>query len=171
MGVATSLLAVADAIDPRLAYWSVLLSTGKTRTERDLVPTFRAGQRGVRRLDWTLDLVATGDSRRIREIALCCPDGRRATLDIVESGTVFQFKTAALDGLLSAGERRLEFQAIGRVTDKASGTCECFVWDYRPAPGQPQLLAYKSTIMAFGSWRASLTPLGALGLDVQGFRL
>ena len=171
MSVATSLYAIGDAIDPRIAYWSVLLTTGKRRYERELIPTLRAGQRGVRKLDWTLDLVSTGDVRRIKDLILHCPDGRNAVLEISEEGTAFQFKTAALDGLLTNGQRTMEFQAIGRITNKITGECECFIWDYRPTIGQPNLFKYTTTIFHFGSWRESLTPLGALGHEVQGFRL
>src|SRR5690349_19255980 len=97
MGIATSLYAIGDAIDPRLSYWSCLLTTGKRWNERQLVPTLIKGQRGLRRLDWALDLVSTGDIKRIKEITLHCPDGRTAVLEIPESGTAFQFKTKALN--------------------------------------------------------------------------
>lgn len=170
MGIATSLFAVGDAIDPRLSFWSVLLSTNKRLSERQLVPTFRQGQRGVRRLDWALDLTATGDIKRVKEVTLHCPDGRIAVLEIPESGTAFQFKTKALN-MLGANDINLEYQVIGRVLDKVSGCCECFAWDYRPKPGEPSLVAYKTSIYQFGAWRDTVTPLGALGLEVQGLRL
>lgn len=170
MGIATSLLALSEALDPRLAFWSVLLSTGKEWSEHSLVASNIKGQRGMRKLDWALDLVSTGDIHRIRELCLHCPDGRKAVLEITPDMPPFQFKTKSMN-MLGAGDTNMEFQVIGRVIDKASGRCECFVWDYRPEPGQNQLIAYKTSVYHFGSWRASLTPLGALGLDVQGFQL
>lgn len=170
MSLATSLYALGDAIDPRLSYWSVLLTTGKRWSERTLIPTFTRGQRGVRKLDWGTDIVATGDIKRVKEITLHCPDGRTAVLEIMEPGTAFQFKTSAFH-MLGADGTDLEYQVIGRVLDKVTGRCECLAWDYRPKPGEPNLVAYKSSIYHFGAWRDTTTPLGALGLDVQGFRL
>lgn len=170
MGIGTSLQAIGDVIDPFQAYWSVLLTTGKRYSERDLVPTFRKGVRGVRKLDWSEDLVATGDIARVREITLHCPDKRTAVLEITEPGTAFQFKTRSLTVLTEDGGG-LEFQVIGRVIDKVSGRCECFIWDYHPKPGEPNLVAYKSTIREFGAWRDTMMPIGALSLEVQGFRL
>jgi hypothetical protein len=170
MGIATSLSAIGDAIDPSLAYWSVLLTTGKRYEERQLVATLTKGQKGLRKLDWMLDLVSTGDIHRIRELTLHCPDGRTGVLEITSDMPAFQFKTKSLN-MLGASDIGLECQVIGRVIDKATGRCECFIWDYRPKPGENQLVAYKSSIYRFGSWRDTLTPIGALGLEVQGFRL
>lgn len=170
MSLATSFNAIGDAIDPRLAYWSVLLRTGKEWSERSLIPTFIRGQRGLRKLDWALDLVSTGDVHKIKELTLNCPDGRKAVLEITEDMPAFQFKTKALD-MIGAGSAALEYHVIGRVIDKLTGRCECFIWDYRPEPGKPNLVAYKSTIYNFGGWRPTVTPIGALGLEVQGFRL
>lgn len=170
MGIATTLYAIGDAIDPRLAYWSVLLTTGKTWSENQLIPTNKAGQRGLRKLDWALDLVSTGDIRRIKELILHCPDGQMAILEITQDTPAFQFKTKSLN-MLGACSNDLEYQVIGRVIDKATGRCECFIWDYQPMEGQPNLIAYKSTICHFGAWRNNITPMGALSLEVQGFRL
>lgn len=170
MGIATSLYAVGDAIDPSLSYWSVLLTTGKTWSERQLVPTWTKGQRGLRKLDWGEDLVSTGDIHRIKEITLHCPDGGTAVLEVPERSTAFQFKTRSLN-MLGASGNDLEFQVIGRVVDKTTGRCECFIWDYRPLPGEKNLIAYKSSIYNFGAWRNTITPIGALGIEVQGFRL
>jgi len=170
MSLATSFNAIGDAIDTRLAYWSVLLRSGREWTERSLIPTFTRGQKGIRKLDWALDLVSTGDIHKIKELRLHCPDGRRAVLEITEDMPAFQFKTKALD-MIGAGSAALEYHVIGRVIDKVSGRCECFIWDYRPLPGEPNLVAYKSSIYQWGGWRDTVTPLGALSLEVQGFRL
>ncbi len=170
MGIASSLYAIGDAIDPSLAYWSVLLRSGKEWSERQLIPTFLEGQRGVRKLDWSLDLVSTGDIHRIKELTLHCPDGRKAVLEITADMPAFQFKTKSLN-MIGSGDTALEYQVIGRVIDKASGRCECFIWDYKPKPGEPYLVAYKSSIYKFGAWRDNITPIGALGIEVQGWRL
>ena len=113
---------------------------------------------------------AAGDIRRIREVTLHCPDGRTGVLEITEDMAAFQFKAKSLV-MMGDDETSMEFQAIGRVTDKLTGACECFIWDYRPKQGEPRLVAYKSSIYAFGAWRDTITPIGALGIDVQGFRL
>src|SRR6266851_2902489 len=161
MSLATSFNAIGDAIDPRLAYWSVLLRSGKEWSERSLIPIFTRGQRGVRKLDWALDLVSSGDIHKLKEVRLHCPDGRTATLEITPDMPAFQFKTKALD-MIGAYGTNLEYHVIGRVIDKVTGRCECFIWDYRPEPGQPNLIAYKSRITAFGGWRNTVTPIGAL---------
>ncbi len=170
MGLATSLYAIGDAIDPSLAYWSALLTTGKTWSERQLVTVWRKGHTGLRKLDWGDDIVSTGDIYKIKELTLHCPDGRTAVLEITPDQPAFQFKTKSLN-MLGASDIGLECQVIGRVIDKASGRCECFIWDYRPKAGEAQLIAYKSSIYRFGSWRDTLVPIGALGLQVQGLRL
>ena len=170
MGIATSLYAIGDALDPRLAYWSLLLRNGRTYDEHHLVYSNIKGQKGVRKLDWTLDIVSTGDIHKIKELTLHCPDGRKAVLEITEDMPAFQFKTKSMD-MMGAGGSGLEFQVIGRVIDKASGRCECFAWDYRPKPGEQNLVAYKSSVYNFGAWRDTITPIGALGLEVQGFRM
>jgi hypothetical protein len=166
MNVVRSLNALADSIDPSLAFWSVLLRGGKTWSERRLV----AGKNGLRRLDWALDLVSTGDIHKIKELILHCPDKRTAVLEITPDMPAFQFKTKSLN-VLGSGGSDLEYLVIGRVIDKATGRCECFAWDYRPTPGQAQLVAYKSTVYNFGAWRETTTRLGALSLEVQGMRL
>lgn len=170
MGIATSLYAVGNVIDPRLAYWSLVLTSGKEWSEHSLVGSLRKGQAGLRQLDWGDDIVSTGDVHRVKEITLHCPDGRTATLEIADGMEPFQFKTKSLD-MIGYNGIGLEYMVIGRVVDKVSGRCECFVWDYRPKPGEPHLVAYKSSIYRFGGWRDTVTPIGALGLEVQGFRL
>lgn len=171
MSLTTSLTTLANYIDPRLAYWSVLLRSGKEWNEHTLIPTFKRGVGGVRLLDWGEDIVTTGDVHRVKELRLHCPDGRVAIMEIAEGlHAPFQFKTRSFSVLMSA-LNPLEYMVVGRVTDKATGECDCYIWDYQPAPGQPNLIAYKSNIQHFGSWRESVTPMGALSHDVQGFRL
>lgn len=176
MGIGTSLQAIGDVIDPFQSYWSVLLTTGKTWSERQLVGTWKSGQKGWRKLDWGDDIVSTGDIHKIRELTLHCPDGRTAVLEIAKFGErtstypAFQFKTRSLT-ILTDGGAGLEFQVIGRVIDKISGRCECFIWDYHPEPGEQNLVAYTSSIYNFGAWRDSVMPIGALSLDVQGFHV
>jgi hypothetical protein len=146
------------------------MQSGKVWSEHSLVATLKKGVRGVRKLDWGEDLVTTGDIYRVKELKLHCPDGRVAVLEITPDTPPFQFKTNTLD-MIGADGINIEYMVIGRVVDKASGRAECFIWDYRPLPGALNLIAYKTTIGEFGGWRDTVTPLGALSEDVQGFRL
>jgi hypothetical protein len=173
------------------------MRSGKEWNENSLVATWRHGVKGVRKLDWGDDIVTTGDVYRVKEIRLHCPDGRVAVLEISpELGQEpFQFKTNSLDLFSSAGGVGLEYMVIGRLMDKLTGAAECFIWDYKPltaleykpavydASGvllepeqlaraaQPNLIAYRTNINNFGGWRDTVTPMGKLSEEVQGFRL
>jgi hypothetical protein len=179
MGIGTSLLAISDLLDPRIAYWSVLMVSGKVWSEHSLVGTLKKGVRGVRKLDWGEDMVTTGDVYRVKEIRLRPPMEARMPMAVLEVGDgqePFQFKVNTLD-MIGANGITLEYIVVGRTVDKGSAEsedkikCECFIWDYKPLPVAPNLIAYKSTIGKFGGWRDTITPLGALNKEVQGFRL
>lgn len=172
MGLSSSLNALADILDPTQAYWTIKLKSGKVWSEHSLVTTNKAGQKGFRLLDWGDDIVSTGDVHKVTEIRMHCPDGGPdAVLEIADGMEPFQFKARTIN-MLGAGGNNLEYMVIGRVTDKATGECECFIWDYRPTPEMTShLLAFQTNIHNFGSWRDTVTPVGALSLDVQGFRL
>lgn len=153
------------ALEP---HWKVVLSTGRTLTKHQSVWDQRI--QAKRQLDWTLDLIATGDILRIRELSLICPGLlRSAKLDIIEPGTAFQF-CRQIKGLdMSSGQMidRVEAQIIGRVVDKVKGLCEGYIWDRVLG-----LMGYEDvSIYDFPSWREGLMPPGALNLDVLGVRL
>lgn len=170
MGMATSLNALAAVIDPSQAYWSVLMKSNKVWSEHSLIPTLQKGKAGFRLLDWGDDIVSTGDVHRVKEIRMHCPNGKTAVLEIGDGNEPFQFKTRSME-MLGGWGNGLEYMVIGRVLDKSTGACESFIWDYKPEPGQNNLIAYKSSIRDFGGWRSTVMPLGALSIDVQGFRL
>jgi hypothetical protein len=86
MSLSTSLYAIADALDPRMAYWSVETTRGKVWSERQLIPTWHEGVKGVRKLDWLWDIVGTGDIKRLKTVTLHCPDGRTGVLEMTEPG-------------------------------------------------------------------------------------
>lgn len=154
------------------AFWCVKLSNGKFQTERDIV---RDGNwpTGRRPFDWALDLVASGDIRRVKELWLICPPnpgnplGQTAKLPIVEPGTAFQFKVGFVDGNIAGTVQSRASQLIGRVTDKVNGDCECFVWDV----GLRALGTWNSNIYHMGSWRADIAPPTQLAFDVLGLSL
>ena len=162
MGIQSSVAAIVNVTDPMRSYWSAVLLTGKEVNERGVVFDFRAG--GLRPLDWSLDIVSTGDILKIKEISLHCPDGQAATLTIEEPGTVFQLKIASM-GVL-AGVRQIQGHLIGKVVDKESGACICKIWDREQG-----LIDFTTSVYAFASWRPGVLPLGALSLNVLGLRL
>jgi hypothetical protein len=162
MGVRSSVLALLTVTDPTHSYWTCTLSSGRVITERDVIFGMLHG--GLRPIDWSLDVVSTGDIYKIREVSLHCPDGRIATHTIEEPGTCFQLKIASL-GTMS-GRRTVQSHLIGKVTDKESGLCDCYIWDR-----QLGLIVFHSSVYACGSWRAGVLPLGCLSADVLGLRL
>lgn len=181
MGMVTSFL--GSLVAPFLideAFWAVKMQDGRFLSERDTVrdgnllegdlPLHRASKRP---LDWTLDLVSTGDVLKIKELWLLCPPslgnplGQTARLPIVEPGTAFQFKVGYVDGNPGGTLRSRAHQLIGRVIDKESGTCECFLWDV----GLQKLGMWNTSVYDFQSWRPEVAHVGALALDVLGLRL
>jgi len=131
-------------------------------TERDVV--FGIAYGGLRPIDWSLDVVSTGDIYKIKEVSLHCPNGQIASLAIEEPGTVFQLKIASLGTM--TGMRTVQSHLIGKVMDKLSGACDCYIWDR-----QLGLILFHSSVYAFGAWRAGVLPLGRLSADVLGLRL
>lgn len=181
MGIVTSFL--GSLVSPFLideAFWAIKLTNGTFLSERDTVrdgnllegdlPLHRAGKRP---LDWTKDLVSTGDIRKVKELWLICPPslgnplGQTARLPIVEPGTAFQFKLGYVDSIPGSSLRSRAHQVIGRVTDKESGACECFLWDV----GLQKLGMWNTSVYDFQSWRPEVAPMGALALDVLGLSL
>lgn len=172
MGIIAS-LDTTQVVNPHHSWWEVVLTTGKVLSENKLVFDFRRA--GYRPIDWALDLNATSDLLKIKELWLITPGGHRTTLrggaerpimfSIREPGTAFQFKHAMMDALGGSG-RSVEAQCIGRVTNKLTGDCECWIWDRVLG-----LIEYKSNINDFGSWRSGLMPLTKLSTEVIGLRL
>jgi hypothetical protein len=170
MGIPSLLGSLIGRILPDRPYWAVKLTTGKMLTELDLHFDPLVGS--ARPFDWTLDLVSTGDIFKVTELWLFCPPNRQnprgqvARLPITEPGTAFQFKVGTVD-TFGAQERAMASQVIGRVTNKETGVCECFVWDR-------QLRAmgtWATTITQMGSWREGAPSIGALSADVVGLKL
>lgn len=158
---------------PDQAYWAAKLNNGTWLCELDIVA-------GMRPLDWTLDMVSTGDIKRIVELWLICPPtptspmGNTARLPITRPGTAFQLKIATADSSIVRSVSRLQAQMIGRVTDPETGDCECFIFDYQM---EAMSTPWKSNIYNMGTWKPnipglpSIAPLGRLSLDVLGISL
>jgi len=149
-------------------YWRIHLITGKTLTKHQAVWDQMLGHK--RELDWTLDLISTGDILKIKELYLIYPGFHRsAALQIDEPGTAFQFCRQVKGMDMSTGQAMdsVEAQVIGRVYDKVNGLCQGYIWDRVKG-----LLQYDEVqINAFPSWREGLMPPGQLNLDVLGVRL
>ena len=173
MGVVTSILgATVGKFMSDRSYWAAKLDTGKWVSELDtrVDAKFREG---FRPFDWVLDLLATGDVRRIKELWLFCPPnalnplGTSARLPITERGTAFQIKGGVVLALGASGQRTT-YQLIGRVDDKVSGNCTYFAWDAK-LNGMTEPL--HTSIYDFKPWREDILPLCHLNLDVLGVGL
>lgn len=174
------------------SYWAAKLNTGEWVSEARTVHDWYKGE--PRNIDWYLDVVATGDHKRITELWLLCPPnktspiGNTALMPITRPSTAFQFKISTHDSpVIGPGTRTLQAQIIGRVENEA-GDCTCFIWDEeqdglltpetriqgprkgtirRDADGEPAY-AGKTNVTRFHSWRPSLAPIGRLALDRLG---
>lgn len=143
------------------SYWSVILKTGRAYTELDIVDTDLI--RGVRPLDWYLDIVATGDVARIAELWMHTPAGDVA-LKVIEPYSAYIFNSS----LLSLDGRSKVAQIIGRVDDKDAGTGVAFIWDVAMQQVYRDDLA---CVRDFAAWRPGICAIGALALENIGVRL
>jgi hypothetical protein len=171
MGIIPSIFgSLIGRILPDRPYWAVKLTSGKMLTELDTQFDHLHGY--ARPFDWTLDLVSTGDILKVTELWLFCPSnvlnprGQIARLPIPEPGTAFQFKVGMMDAFGEPG-RGMIAQCIGRVDDKETGVCTCFVWDTQLGA----LGTWSSNIYAMGSWREDIGAIGAVSHDVLGLTL
>lgn len=150
------------------AHWRVVLTTGRKLSKYERVFDQRIG--GDRELDWTLDLLSTGDILKIKELHLVYPGLLRyAALKITEPGTAFQFcrQVKGVDPCSGEMFDRVEAQIIGKVFDKENGLCQGYIWDRVQG-----LMEYTDvSIYDFPSWREGLMPPGKLSLDVLGVRI
>lgn len=174
------------------SYWAAKLKSGEWVSEARMVHDWRVG--ASRYLDWYLDIVATGDHKRVIEMWLLCPpsrtsaQGNTARLPITSPSSAFQFKTSTSDSvIIGRGIQTLQSQVIGRVENEA-GDCTCFIFDpiqgglltpkteiqdtrrggiHRDSTGNPRY-AGKTNVLRFHAWRDSVAPVGLLALDRLG---
>lgn len=154
------------------SWWHVELSTGKIWSQLDTVYDPLRGnpeKKYHRPLDWYLDLVATGDVRRIRVIALHTPRGD-AALRIDEPSTAYQLNAASLllDLNGAGGGRQRDAQIIGRVDDKATGRGIAYIWD---VPMQQMYKDEQANVHNFQGWRPGIQALGELAIAHMGLVL
>ena len=177
------------------SYWAVRLITGEWLCEARIKTDASSGI--LQYFDWSNDLVATGDVRKIAQLWLLCPPsrtsplGNTAKLTITEPDTAFQFKVGTVDSIVAASTKSMQAHIIGRVTNKETGDCEVFIWDtyqqglitptthiYDPltngykkdAHGSP-IYAGRTNVYHFHSWREGISPLGRLELRTLGVRI
>lgn len=143
------------------SYWQVILKNGRVYCELDTVKDFT---RGKRALDWYLDIVATGDTRRIAELWLHSPAGSVA-LKIKEPNSAWILNTNITSNLYGT---QAVAQAIGRVDDKDTGIGVAFIWD--AAVGQ-MFRDDAANVRNFGAWRPGICAPGALNGAAMGVTL
>jgi hypothetical protein len=186
MSIKSSLLTVANSMYTQLPWWKCVLTTGREISERGM--TFDMSRGGLRPIDWSLDLCsgANPDILKVKEIWLMFPSEltqvtyiekgnpihqvkhdkfSSAVLPVKERGCVFQMKIKTLDGF-GANTSTFECQIVGTVGDKVSGECHCYIWDAKLG-----LVAYKTSIYDFGSWREEIAPLSNISHAVVGLNL
>lgn len=192
MGLVEELLG-CSLLSINRSFWAVKLSTGEWICEARMI----LDKGIVRPFDWSLDLVGTGDTSRIVELWLLCPPsptsplGNTARMVIDESGTAFQFKVTQVDTTIVTTCSYPQAHVIGRVVNKETGACECFIWDekqqglltpetriYDPATGTARrypdgtlVYAGRTSVYNFHSWRPNIAPLGRIALDTLGVKL
>lgn len=188
MSLRTSLATMSNAINPQKPYWKVVLNNGKEISERGIVV-----RDGIRPIDWTLDLVSTGDIYKVKEVYLMFPQELSyytrirngnpihqrvnerigsAVIPVKERGCVFQIKVKTLDRFMGTGMDTFEYQLIGVVGDKMTGLCRCYIWDRKMG-----LIAYETSVydpprgIGFGTWRDGIAPLHHISHSVVGLDL
>lgn len=186
MSIKSSLLTVANSMYTQRPFWRVVLTTGREISERGM--TFDMARGGLRPIDWSLDLCsgANPDILKVKEIWLMFPQElshftgiergnpihqrieqriSSAVIPVKEKGCVFQMKIKSLDGF-GANTSTFECQIIGSVGDKETGECRCYIWDARLG-----LVAYKTSIYDFGSWREGIAEIKNISHAVIGLNL
>ena len=154
------------------AWWAVRLDNDEWLCEARMHTDLYKGTE--RHFEWYEDLVANDDCLRIRELWLLCPPnrvsptGNTARIPILEPGTAFDFKVAGASSNFVTTSRYQEAHIIGRVDDKASGTCTCMIWDARyDCLCEP----YHTNIRHFGRWRENLPDFTGLAWEKIGVKL
>jgi hypothetical protein len=150
-------------VQPTVSHWEAELTSGKVLNEREAKTDLLKGV--TRLVDWSLDIVSTGDVRHIKQLRMYCPDGQVVALDITEPGTAFQLKVG--NAMIGGGGHSMIAQVIGHVANKETGECECYVWDWR----RRDAFAWSSNVYAMGTWSESIMPIGALAFNVLGIDL
>jgi hypothetical protein len=154
------------------SYWRVKLTSGRTFSELDhavkFTPDPLTGRLVARSraVEWLEDIVGSGSTANISQIALVTPHGT-VSLEITEPETAFQFKRGIVD--MFGGGRHMEAQIIGRLENRETGACVTHIWDGR----HQQLFAnFSTSVKDFASWRpGEVIAPGQLAYHVVGVRV
>lgn len=156
---------------PHRPYWAAKRADGTWLCELDSV--YDLSRAHYRPFDWTLDMVSTGDIKRLTELWLFSPPSRQypfgqsnKLLLTPGEGSAFQLKVASMEAWGGSG-RTLDAMLIGKVTDKESGACECRVWDARLG----MMGVWHSNVYEMGSWAPHIAPIHELSHEVLGLDL
>ena len=169
--VRTAMGSILSPLIKPYAFWAVKFKNDKWVSELDVVSD--EGHGGKRLLDWTLDLVTTGDVTRIKQLWLFCPPNKRnrfgqtAWHNITEDGTAFQLKISTLEGF---GDMMLSRKSIliGKVYNKETGAALAHMWD----EDQRQLyVEWATNVYHIGTWRDGILPHGPVSFPVMGLDL
>lgn len=151
------------------SYWKIVLDSGKEIVEGQHSFDFL---RGMRSVDWYLEVASTTDCAHISELILCTPVGEfslfahRNAVGGVEPYSLFQFKQGIAP--LFGGERAFHAQIIGRVDEREQGSCTCIIWN---ALETTIHTSHRTTLHNFSSWRRGTPHLGAINYAEMGVRL
>lgn len=154
------------------SWWAVRLRGDEWLCEARLHRDMYKGEE--RHYEWYEDLVCNDDCQYIKELWLFCPPnnlspmGNTACLPILEPGTAFDFKIARVSSNFGETWKTQEAHIIGRVDNKETGACTCFIWDERY---QVLCTDFHSSVHNFGTWRESLPPRGPLAYEKMGVKL
>lgn len=117
-------------------------------------------------MDWSNDIVGSGDCARIEELWLCTP-AADFLLSIDREHPAFQLKRGAMTISERGTERIVQAQICGRIEDKATGACKAYIWDIF----EQRIYDVRTNVHDFAAWREGVIPIGALSMKVQGIDL
>lgn len=159
-------------LDLDRAYWAVKLKNDIWVCEARVKKDEKTGL--DRNFEWYEDLVANDDVKDITELWLFCPAnklsplGNTARIPIIDPYSAFSFKRSHVSSNLVHSWKQHEFHVIGRVLDKQTGDCFCFIWDDKY---QVMTEPYYTSIFNFKKWRSDMHEIGPLAYEKMGVRL
>ena len=147
------------------SFWAARFLNGKVISERDMT----SDHNGKRPIDWTLDLVTTGDILKVTELWLITPANVNPfahipRLVVTIPGSIFQFKIANLDAIGAWGNTRVA-QVIGMVTNLDTGDCIIMAYDEELKRLIPP---YQTNVQRIQPWRDGLAPVMHISTPVLG---
>lgn len=172
MGIITSRFGNKIGQFERRAYWAAKLRDDTWLSEIDNKQWFFGKIEAPRTYDWTMDLVTTGDVLKIKELWMFCRAGRVSRKGNTaclrfdptgrDAGMAFMFNLTQM-----SVDVRIDHKVIGKVTDRMTGECECFIWDDEIGGMSSP---YVTNVNDFAAWRPGIPHIGRLSHEVIGLR-